>query len=373
MSKPIRILNVVTCMNRAGSETRVMDLFRRINRNKFMFDFLCLSQNAGDYDEEIRSLGGIIYRVPPLLTKNVFSYQKNLYDFFEKHKEKYPIVHSHLSDTSGPVLKAAHKARVKVRIAHARTAGAKYDWKYPLRFLFKKQTNLFATDFLSCSEKAGKWLFGENKMNSKNVVTLKNAVDAQKFLFDSQKREELRQSLGIKDEYVVGHVGRFAYPKNHNFIIDIFNELKKQNPSSLLLLVGDGDLRSSVEEKVKTLQLVDSVRFLGKQERVEDYYQVFDTFLFPSHYEGMPGSVIEAQAAGLPCLISESITDEVCITNLVKQISLKKGAKEWSSLLMENRNFIRSNQFKNIAKAGFDITTSAEFLQDYYEEKVRGS
>jgi glycosyltransferase involved in cell wall biosynthesis len=369
MKEPVRVLMVVTQMSRGGMESRIMDIYRKIDKSKVIFDFLCHRENKGDYDDEIIKMGGRIYMVCPMSLKNYFKYKSELRSFFKEHPE-YRIVHCHLNAMCTPVLKAAKEAKVPVRIAHSRTAGAKLDWKLPIRFISKLFLKKYATDYFACSELAGQWLFGRKAVQVGKVKIINNAIDSIKFIFNDELRELYRERLNLKNKLVIGHVGRFAYPKNHNFLIDIFLEIKKLRGDAVLILVGDGELKNEIQNKVNSLGLDKSVLFIGKVDNPHDYYQVFDMFLFPSHYEGLPGAVIEAQAAGLSCIISSSITKEVKITEFVEFISLKESAANWAEKVLKKEVIKRQNTYKQISKEGYDVTIVAKELEQYYEEAL---
>lgn len=354
---PIRMLHIVTYMGRGGLETMLMNYYRAIDRTKVQFDFLTHRDFRADYDDEIEALGGKIYRLPNL---NPFSrsYLGALDRFFREHPE-YRIVHSHLDCMSAIPLKAAKKHGVPVRIAHSHSSRQDRDLKYPLKLLFKRSIPGQATQLFACGKEAGKWMFGTDDFR-----VLNNAIDAERYRFDPVVRQEVRRELGIPaDAPVVGHVGRFMAPKNHGFLLRIFAELPDH---ARLLLVGDGELLAENERLAEELGVRDRVIFAGLRSDVDRMLQAMDVFVFPSLYEGLPLSVIEAQAAGLPCLISDKVPIECKKTDLVTQIPLDASPAEWAEAVLSAAEAPRGDTLAQIRETGFDIRANAEWLQNYY-------
>lgn len=357
---PIRVLHVVTYMGRGGLETMIMNYYRHIDRSKVQFDFLVHRDFEADYDAEIATLGGIIYRLPRL---NPFSvhYLSELDRFFSMHKE-YKIVHSHLDCMAGIPLKYAGKYGIPVRIAHAHNSNQTKDSKYLIKLLFKRNIPVSATSLFACSQAAGQWMFQTN-----DFYVMNNAIDVKVYAFDNNTRCDVRNELGITDDaLVVGHVGRFMTQKNHEFLLRIFSALPE---NARLLLVGDGELRKDAENQAAALGIRDRVIFTGVRSDVNRLLQAMDIFAFPSLYEGLPVSIIEAQAAGLPCIISDKVPIECKKTELVQQIPLNAGAKVWADAVFAASSFQRRNTSEEIRKAGFDIVYNAQWLQSFYLKK----
>lgn len=355
----IRILHVVTYMGRGGLETMIMNYYRNIDRNKVQFDFLVHRQEEADYDKEIVALGGKIYHMPML---NPFSksYFNALDSFFKEHK--YDIVHCHLDCMSAYPLKIAQKNGVRVRIAHSHNKSQDKNLKYPIKLYSKRLIPKYATHLLSCGKEAGDWMF-----NGKPYTILNNAIDAQSYRFDKQIREEMREQLGFNQEdFVIGHVGRFNHQKNHNFIIDVFNFVHKKNTAAKLVLVGTGDGQKAIKEKVESLALSDSVLFLGNRTDVNKILQAMDVFLFPSLYEGLPLSIIEAQAAGLPCVISDNVPPECIVTDLIEAASLDDALAKWEIVIISQKSVKRKDTYELIKKSGFDVKSNVLALEKMY-------
>lgn len=225
------------------------------------------------------------------------------------------------------------------------------------------------TDYWACSEIAGKWMF-----KNRNFRVIHNAINVSDFVYNESIRQKVRTQLGLlKDEFVIGHVGRFSYQKNHDFLIDVFNEVHRRLPEAVLILIGDAVedelYLNKAKQKVKELNLVENVRFLGIRNDVPDLMQAMDCFLFPSRFEGLGIVIIEAQTAGLPCYVSSVIPNEVKITNLVDFISLNESPENWAEKIIKNKNYKRKDISKEIIKAGYDINTEIKKMQKFYERE----
>lgn len=371
MDKPIRVLQVMSSMNRGGAETMIMNIYRNIDRSKVQFDFVVHTNKKSDYEDEILSLGGKVYSVPRYKGKNHFGYKKAWKEFFNKHNE-YKVIHGHVRSTAIIYLSIAKQFGLTT-IAHSHNTASDNNIKglvknilqYPLRH---KVDYLF-----SCSDLAGKWLFGEKAINRKNYFLLKNAIKARDFVYNEKIREEKRKELDLIDNLVIGHVGRFHYQKNHSFLIDIFNQILKLENKAVLLLIGQGNLLEEIKEKVKKLKIEDKVIFTGVRGDIPELLQAIDLIVFPSFHEGLPVTMIEAQAAGVPCLISDTITKEVIITDLVKQVSIKKDAKIWAKEALEIAyKTKRQSQLQNIIASGYDIGDTAKKLTSFYISLTNG-
>lgn len=356
---PVRILHIVTYMGRGGLETMLMNYYRHIDRSKVQFDFLVHRDFEADYDTEILALGGRIYRLPPLNPVNRH-YLSVLDHFFFTHKE-YRIVHCHLDCMAGIPLKYAKKHGIPVRIAHAHNSNQTRDHKYLLKLIYKRSIPRYANRLFACSETAGKWMFGEHSFQ-----VLNNAINARQFIFSPDIRNPVQEELRIDtNSLVVGHVGRFMQQKNHDQLLRIFAKLPA---SAVLLLVGDGELRRKNERLAETLGIRDRVIFTGLRTDIDRLLQAMDVFVMPSLYEGLPLAVMEAQAAGLPCLVSDKVPMECAKTDLVRQLKLTDPPEVWAAAILNAAKSSRRNTYEQIKAAGFDIETNAAHLQEYYVE-----
>lgn len=361
INEPVRVLHVVTTMNRGGLETMLMNYYRHIDRQEVQFDFLEHRDTKSDYDQEILSLGGKIYRLPKLNPFSI-SYHRKLNTFFHEHQE-YRIVHVHQDCLSSIALKAAYQNHVPVRIAHSHNASQDKNLKYIFKRYYMKKIPKYATHLFACSKEAGDWMF-----LGKHYQIVRNAIDTKKFLFDERQRVYVRKKLGIPDfELVVGHVGRFNFSKNHDFLIDTFYEIQKINKNSVLLLVGVGDLEQSIKEKVDKKGLSQKVMFLGKRSDVNDLMQAMDIFIFPSNYEGLPVTLVEAQAAGLPIIKSDHVSNQCKITPYIYTLSLNSSPHDWANKAIQIVNHSsRSNTLKYLIESHYDIYSNAVWLKDFY-------
>ena len=367
--KPIRVLQVVTIMNRGGLETMLMNYYRAIDRDQIQFDFMVHRTERGHYDDEIEELGGRIFRMLPIRPGTYSSYFKQLDDFFQKNKE-YKIVHSHINENSSFVLRAAKRANVPIRIAHSHLSDLKIDLKLPFRMYARAYLKGSTNQFFACSKRAGKWLFGNN-VNDKEIIVLNNAVNVKDFHYNSDTRYALRERLGVGDNLVIGHVGRFNKQKNHEFVIDIFKKVHDTHPNAILLLIGDGHLKEQIIEKVHKQGLSANVKFLGVREDISQLMQAMDLFLFPSLFEGLPVVLIEAQAAGLNCVVSDSITREVGITDRIQFISLNKSAETWAEKILSTP-LEHTDTIEQLKRNGFDTSTSVQWLTSHYQNSLTG-
>lgn len=351
-----RILQVVTYMGRGGIETMLMNYYRRMDREKIQFDFLVHRDFRADFDDEIEALGGRIYRIPAMNPASG-TYRKALSDFFREHR--YRVVHCHLNYMSGVVLAAAKKAGVPVRISHAHTASMAPGWKQSVRRLCRHLIPLTATHRFACSTEAGSAIFGKQSFS-----ILANAIDAAAFTPDEKLRREVRTELALGDAFTVMHVGRMVYAKNHEFLLDAFRELLVTDPGTKLVLVGDGERKGELEAKTAQLP-AGAVLMLGSRTDIPRLLQAADVFAFPSRFEGMPVTMIEAQAASLPCIKSSTVTDECIVTDLVMSLPIDD-PKVWAEAILAAKGTPRTDRLADIQASGYDITAAAEKLTRFY-------
>ena len=357
----IRVLQIVTGMLRCGLETMLMNYYRNMDREKVQFDFLEHRQEYTEYDEEIMRMGGRVYKLPELNPLS-YKYVGKTKRFFREHPE-YKIVHAHMNCMSGLPLSYAKRAGVPVRIAHSHSISDIKNLKYPIKRYYRRVLGRAATDRMACGRMAGEWLFGRNEF-----LVLNNAIHTEQFIYQPQDREKARRAYGIGEhEYVIGHVGRFFYPKNHKFLIEVFLRMKKMIPDSRLLLVGEGPLQNKICEKVCRYGLKDSVIFAGNSDKVWKMLSAMDAFVMPSLYEGLSVALIEAQASGIKCFISDAISKEAVLTDDVTVLGLEEDAGKWAEKICRiSRSYHRKNRKEDIIRAGYDITANAQWLENYY-------
>ena len=360
MEQSVKVLQVFGKMTRGGAETMLMNLYRHLDFSLIQFDFVVHQPGKGDYDEEIISLGGKIYCAPAYTFINHFRYIGWWNDFFVHHPE-YGIVHSHIRSTANLILRSASK-RGLYTIAHSHSTSNGKGLSSLVKRMYQKSIPKYADQLFACSQEAGRWLFG-----NRPFLIVKNAVDSKDYAYCAMIREDVRKSLCMEDKSVIGHIGRFMKAKNHLFLIDIFSCIHRMLPAACLLLIGEGELKKTVERKVSALGLEGSVSFAGIRDDVPDLLQAMDAFVLPSRYEGLPLVLIEAQAAGLPCIVSDCITEEIAVTDLTRFVSLDEQAQTWAEVIVDRMHGNdRVNRQTEIMKAGYDAEDNARWLQDFY-------
>lgn len=360
--QPIRILQIVPNMHSAGIENWLMNIYRNIDRDKVQFDFLVHYEKRFDFDDEIESLGGRIYRMSLREDNNLFKYISDLNKFFSKHNE-YKVIHAHMPSLAYLYLGIAKKYNVKHRILHSHNAFCSKNVKGYLKMILSKIAKYNATKLLACSHKAGIFQYGKSEF-----TVINNAIDIDKFSYNYDIRNQVRKELNIEDKFVIGHIGRFNVQKNHVFIINILNKIKREKNNIHLILVGTGELKEEIERLVYKLGLCENVTFLGVRNDTYKLYQAFDLFILPSLHEGLPVVGVEAQAAGLPILFSEEVTKEVKLTDEVKFLPINKGVEIWKEKILdiEKKKILRDNNKNQLTKLGYNVKIEAQKLIALY-------
>lgn len=368
MTKPIHVLHVLGGVGLGGAESRIMDLYRQMDREEIQFDFLVHASAARKpefYDEEIQNLGGHIYVLPKFRVYNYFAYKKAVRAFFAAHRE-FRVVQGHMTSTAGIYLPIAKKAGVPVVAAHARNAGVVKGLKGLATRFFRRGLAKKADDCFACSALAGQDVFGEAAMKAGQVKVIYNAIDVGRFTYNEKVRRQVRAQLGIDTELVLGHVGRFQYQKNHPYLLEVFAAVCKKQPDARLLLLGEGEDRPAMEEKCRRLGIADKVQFLGNRKDAERFYQAMDLFLLPSFFEGLPGVLVEAQAAGLRCFVSDTVTREAKATDLVTYLSIGEPPVRWAEEILEQADYTRRDTAQELRRAGFDVRAQAQGYRQFY-------
>ncbi len=362
----IRILNVVGAPNRGGAETMAMNIYRNVDRSQFQFDFTNHTGVRGPYEDEIESLGGKVWYLPKFKGYNYFQYTNAWKELLKAHPE-YQIVHIHNYNLAGIVSRVARQMGVKVIIAHSHSTRLNMPWIKRIVFhCFHHSMMHNATHRFACGTKAGKFLYGNS-----DFKVIANAINTDKFKFDEDKRAQLRQSLGITPHTtVIGHVGSFRTPKNHSFLIDICAELHRQNPDTVFLLIGQGELFDEVKKKISSLELDNCIKLLGPKDNVNEWLSAFDIFIMPSLWEGLPVSVVEAQCAGLPCVISDVIDRDVDLTGEVVYLPLSLSASEWAQNILSIHKTDRKEMGSIVENSIYNIDLSVKGLSDFYNNSV---
>lgn len=360
-----RVLIIGMTSTVGGVETFLMTLHNNIDKSKFQFDFLVREDIEGIYREKILDNGGKIHAIGSI-RKSPFKTISNLFEFYREHQD-YDVIHINAGRSTMIIymLPILFKRNKRV-IAHSHNGS---DIGKLLHYIFRPIQNFIATDYVACSKVAGEWMFGKKIANSDKLTIINNAINTKKFLFDQSVRDKIRAELQLEDKFVVGHVGRFWEQKNHRFLIDIFAEILKINSKAVLMLVGDGSLSEEIEQKVKDLGISDNVKFMGICNNTNELFQAMDVFLLPSLFEGLPIVGIEAQASGLKCFFSDTITKEANITGNIQYIKLNDSAESWAREIINNGSrYTRENMYEKIAKAGFDIDTEIKKIEKIYSE-----
>ena len=366
MKEPVRVLHVLGNTQLGGAESRIMDLYRHMDRTRVQFDFLVHTRQEGHFDREIRKLGGQIYRVPRFRLYNWIPYRRELRRFFEKHHD-FAVVQGHITSSAAIYLPIAKRAGVPVTAAHARSAGTDYGLKGFATRLMRKNLAHKADYLFTCSELAGISVFGKEAVEAGRTIFVPNAIDCGAFAPDAGMREKMRTKLGLAGKYVIGHVGRFHYAKNHEYLLRVFAALcERQGRDYALMLLGEGGGMEGMKDLAANLGVADRVLFLGNHSNIADYYQAMDYFVYPSRYEGLPGTVVEAQTCGLRCLISDAICTEVMVTDLVHAMSIGEDPAAWADYVEKTADYDRESHEEQMRRAGFDVREQAERMMRFY-------
>ena len=367
-----RILHVVNSMDIGGTETVLMNLYRRLDYSKFQFDFVVHVTHECAYESEIDSLGGRVIRTNKYFVKNYLSYSRWWRDFLAEHPE-YPIVHGHQGSTAPVCLHEANRAgRISIAHSHA-TRDSQRNLRTLLWELNSLPTRFVAQQFLACSEEAGVDRFGHKIVSSPRFHIMKNGIDVARFAFNHDARKRLREEFGAgEDCFVVGHVGRFSVPKNHAWLLRVFKAVLAIQPNAMLLLIGQGDLENAIRSQANNMGIASRVRFLGAHTDVETFYSAMDAFCFPSLSEGLGMVAVEAQVSGLPVIASEAVPMLADIgAGLFERLSLNENAEAWAKALLEHIRKPRNLHAAQVARdVGYDISDVAEWLQSYYWDLI---
>lgn len=359
-----RLLCISSSMNTGGAETFLMKIYRALDKSKYQMDFYVTTPDEGFYEKEIIQLGGKIFHSVPKSKKPLKSFIEIMKTVKRENYDIVMRVSSHSLSILDLIAAKFGGAKVLVyRSNNSKVSGGRLSLL--LHNLFKGLSIKVPTIKIAPSTEAAEFMFGKKCMKKGYVTILKNAISIDDFVFDLKRRIKLRKELGVENKFVVGHVGRFNYQKNHNFLIDIFYEITKKQSDAVLVLVGKGELEYNIKSKINTLGLADKVIFTGVRSDIPDIMMAMDVFVFPSYFEGMPNVVIEAQATGLPCIVSDTITNEVQITNLVKFMPININPTQWVELILNScKNIQRENMKLNFIESGYDINSVVKFFEN---------
>ena len=409
MADCIRILHVFGTLGRGGAESRIIDLYRHMDRARVQFDFvvhyeadetgnrcptseeLLAVRQPDFFDAAVQELGGRIYAVPRFKGFNLMEYRRAWKRLLEEHAGTWKMIQGHMTSTAAIYLPIAKAAGIPVTIAHARSAGTDPGLKGMMtRFIRRPLQEDKACDYaFACTREAGVAVFGEARVSKKDVVILPNAIEVDRFAFDEAARTRIRAEYGITEEALIGHVGRFHYAKNHAYLLRVFAQIKThaEIPCKLMCVGKGGALQEKMKTLADELQIAQDVIFTGDQSDIGAFYSAFDCFCFPSRYEGLPGAVIEAQASGLPCLVSDAVTRDVDVTALVKRAGILEAPEHWAEMILsdlalmsdedgitvkpmrlaDKRAAYSSRARKELQAAGFDVNAQAVKMMEFYE------
>lgn len=364
----MKVLQIGLSPNLGGIETCIMGYYKELVNKDVQFDFISMYDSLA-CEDEIKRLGGEIFFLSNV-KHNPWKFAKELEEVLANGQ--YDVVHVNMLSAANIVpLSVAHKMKVRKIIAHSHNSSSPGILRNVLHRINKGKIEKYATDFFACSEVAAQWLFPIEIYNQNKVKIIHNAISVERFLFRTEEQAQVCKELNIQDSWVIGHVGRFEEQKNHTFLLDIFKEVVKREPDTVLLLIGEGDLMKESKEKVQSLHLEDKVRFLGMRSDVDKLWKGIDIFLFPSLFEGLPVVAVEAQAAGVFMVLADTITTEVQVTDNLEFLSLKQTASEWAEALCKLKEYKKleanNHQIEEaFERAGYTIEAAAKALLTLY-------
>lgn len=365
----IRILHYIGSLGYGGAQTFLMSLYRAVDKEKVQFDFVLYERDDTDFTKEVLKLGGKLFYSPKFKGNNLMEYCV-WWNRFWKDNSEYRILHSHIRGSASICLHIAKRNNV-VTIIHSHSTSNGNGLKAVIKNIVQFPLRYIADYKFACSYEAACFLYGSKIANAKRYKLISNGIDILRFSFNSEDRKYIRKKYGLEDCFVVGNISRFYKPKNHEFIIHVFSDLVKENPSARLLLVGQGELEDKIKELCRILGLENFVIFAGEQKETEKFYSAMDVFLFPSLWEGLGISLLEAQNSGLPCVITDTIPMSVDLgSNLIYTLSLKDPVKLWSekinSIPLTNK---RERYYEYTQKSKYNMKIVAEELTYFYLEK----
>ena len=366
----MRILHVAAGIGRSNGVMSVILNYARYMPPDIRFDVMYFVKTEDDQEAELEALGGTAVKIAP---PGLHSFRHDdVDDYLAAHRGEYAAIHLHLPYLASVFAHKARKYGIRRVIVHCHSSRFSLESSGWRNRILNIPTRRLADDRIACGREAGKVWYGARDMERGRVVVLPNAIETEKFRFDPERREAVRKSLGLEANLVVGHIGTLTTPKNHKFLLGVFAEIWKHRPDAVLLSAGEGPLRPQIEEQIQDLGLEDSVRLLGNRRDVPDLLQAMDVFLFPSLHEGLPVSVVEAQAAGLPVLMSDAVTDEVCVTGeRITRLPLSDDPKRWADRALELAALERSDTTEQVAQAGFNLKSSAAWMAGMYRRTIQ--
>lgn len=367
----IKVLQVIGNLRIGGAETVAMNIYRYIDREKFEFHYLVYGTTIGEYEEEVKELGGKVIHMN-YLPKDLSKYKKQLKQIVNRYGP-YDIIHTHMMFHNGIVLKSAKELGIPIRISHAHSTNNGGDVKgiikLIIRYVYIYLSRIWirnnAIEYIACGKMAGDYLYGK-RFFEKNGILIKNGVNLDKYKYNNIIRQLMRNQYNLNGKKVYACIGHFERVKNQEFVIRVFERISKNNINARLVLLGEGKLKKHIQNLVKELNLVNKVLFTGNVNNVNEWMQAIDFLLMPSLYEGVPVTLIEAQAAGLKCFVSNRISKEVDITKTIKFIPLENSIEEWVGIDKEDKDYIRDVDLKQLVKSGYDIKANIQIIEEEY-------
>lgn len=365
----IRVAIVAGKVHSGGKKNLIMEYYRHVDRNKVQFDFICDSDSQAIPVDEIESLGGRVYIITPY--QNIF---KNMADMKKLFREnKYPVVHAYNSTMNLFPMFVAKQCRIPVRISESLSMAHEGDWKTIIKKMLRPMSKMFANYYMSCGNDCGRWQFGNKLFKAGKVDVFKTVINTDFNAYNPELREKTRKKYGWENKIVIGHIGRFTAQKNSVHMIEIFGAIARKNPNAVLCLIGDGELKDDMMNKIKELEIEKQVSYLGRREDIQQFYNAMDCFLLPSLYEGLPVVGLEAESCGLPVFFSTEITREANACELGHFIDLQESVDVWANEILmacEKNIPIRRSHAKEVRKAGFDSASEAIRMQQYYFDAI---
>lgn len=361
----IKVLEISAGLDGGGVDRILYDYCTRM-MSEVHFDFAIVNARPGILEKPLISMGSKIYHVPQM-RGNFKEYYRQLSQIIAEGK--YDVVHDNTNHASGISLYIAKKHGVPIRIAHAHTRNFSESFsKRFRRFILTILSKNYATNLFACCKDAATWMWGNSAYYSGNVYIMKNAISLKEFEFSLIERERLRNELNINDKFVIGNVARLSEEKNHEFLIQVFKKIHESCPESVLVLIGRGEAEEKVRAQVSNLGLRDSVIFLGIRNDVSKLLNVMDVFVLPSIYEGLPVTLVEAQANGLPIVASDAITEEIKLSNNFKFLSIKSSQEFWATEIIKLKNS-RTKMDNRILE--YDIDKESKKLITFFKNGLR--
>lgn len=363
-----KILEIIGTLKIGGQEKVGLEIGLHIDRSKYEIHYLVFGKEKGEYEKELNAKGIKIFHFPEP-SEGYLRYLTSLKKLLKENS--YSIIHAHTMFNCGWAMFIGWYMKVPCRISHSHSIKMA-DFHYSTimkiyQVLMRRLIKCFGTEYIGCGRAAGQWLFGK-RFFEKHGKILFNGIDTRQYLFSIDARIKMREKLDLQNQFVIGHVGHFAQVKNQKFLIALMPEIIKQKPETTLILVGDGELKVTLQKECEKLGIQEHVIMTGNVANVADYLCAMDVFVFPSLYEGMPLSVIEVQCNGLPCVISDSVPDDVYLTDLIRPLSLKDSKEEWIHEICSAKRKNEESYGRQMIQSEFDISVMLQKIYKIYDK-----